>query len=211
MATRKRRGPGRPANPIERATLLTEATRCFAERGYGGASMSFVAEACGLQKASLFYYFPTKEMLYLEVLYNVLSDLAAFVQKAATEEEGSFEDRLDQLTDAVAEYLSTHPHAARILVREFLDQGPFSTGPGQEALDGLLQVAHAFIGEGPVGGDLDVRQVVISIISVHVLFFAAPNAFERYLGGPVFSEKQIKIRRAAVRNHIRALAGLSPA
>lgn len=51
-------GPRKPADRREEIVLL--ATRCFAEKGYDAASIGDIAQAVGLQKASLYHYFPGK-------------------------------------------------------------------------------------------------------------------------------------------------------
>ena len=51
-----------------RETILTAAASCFAEEGYGAASMSAITEEAGVSKASVFRYFETKENLYKEVI-----------------------------------------------------------------------------------------------------------------------------------------------
>ncbi len=43
------------------------AARLFAERGYDGTSLADVAEAVGIQKASLYHHIATKEDLLWEV------------------------------------------------------------------------------------------------------------------------------------------------
>ena len=48
-----------------RAEILTLATALFLEKGYAGTSMSALARACGIQKASLYHHFPSKEALFV--------------------------------------------------------------------------------------------------------------------------------------------------
>ena len=48
-----------------RTELTREAARLFAERGYHGTSIGDLADALGVQKASLYHHFPSKqELLY---------------------------------------------------------------------------------------------------------------------------------------------------
>ena len=56
------------------ALILSAAERVFARAGFGGATMAAIAEASGLPKANLHYYFGSKEVLYREVLARILSD-----------------------------------------------------------------------------------------------------------------------------------------
>jgi len=56
------------------ALILSAAERVFARAGFGGATMAAIAEASGLPKANLHYYFGSKEVLYRAVLARILSD-----------------------------------------------------------------------------------------------------------------------------------------
>ena len=47
-----------------REQLIAEAIRLFGQRGYDAATLDAVAEAAGVRKQSLLYYFPTKEHLF---------------------------------------------------------------------------------------------------------------------------------------------------
>ncbi|WP_036173193.1 TetR/AcrR family transcriptional regulator [Massilia sp. 9096] len=59
------------------STILLEAVRLFAERGYDGTAIADVADGAGLSKQNLMYYFPTKQALYTRVLDDVLDDWLA--------------------------------------------------------------------------------------------------------------------------------------
>ncbi len=54
--------------------IIHEAEKIFAEKGFDGASVTDIAEAAGLSKQNLMYYFPTKLALYERVLDDVLDD-----------------------------------------------------------------------------------------------------------------------------------------
>jgi TetR/AcrR family transcriptional regulator len=59
------------------ALILSAAERVFARAGFGGATMAAIAEASGLPKANLHYYFGSKEVLYRAVLSRILNDWLA--------------------------------------------------------------------------------------------------------------------------------------
>ena len=59
------------------ALILSAAERVFARAGFGGATMAAIAEASGLPKANLHYYFGSKDVLYREVLARILNDWLA--------------------------------------------------------------------------------------------------------------------------------------
>ncbi len=54
----------------KRKLILERAAELFAQRGYGGASITMIAEACGVSKALLYHYYPDKEA----VLFDIISD-----------------------------------------------------------------------------------------------------------------------------------------
>ncbi|OTG93060.1 TetR/AcrR family transcriptional regulator [Acinetobacter sp. ANC 3832] len=50
--------------------ILSSCALQFKAHGYAGTSMEMLAKACGLSKASFYYYYPNKEALLFEVLNN---------------------------------------------------------------------------------------------------------------------------------------------
>jgi TetR/AcrR family transcriptional regulator len=56
------------------ALILLGAEKVFARAGFQGATMAAIAEASGLPKANLHYYFGSKEVLYRAVLARILND-----------------------------------------------------------------------------------------------------------------------------------------
>lgn len=51
-----------------RDRILAAAVRAFAEHGYPSASMSQLAQACGLSKAGLYHYYASKDALLFDAL-----------------------------------------------------------------------------------------------------------------------------------------------
>lgn len=48
--------------------ILKAAAKLFAEEGYGRASMSEVARACGISKANIYHYYNSKDALLFDIL-----------------------------------------------------------------------------------------------------------------------------------------------
>lgn len=66
--------------------ILLEAEKIFAEKGFDGASISAIAEAAGISKQNLMYYFPAKQELYEKVLHDVLDDWLSGMSELARSE-----------------------------------------------------------------------------------------------------------------------------
>ncbi len=65
--------------------ILETATRLFIERGYRGLAMRQIAEALGVSKAALYYYFKDKEELLLAILNAHLEAMEEDFQRVLAE------------------------------------------------------------------------------------------------------------------------------
>jgi TetR/AcrR family transcriptional regulator len=206
------RGPGRPRNPVGRKQLLTVARQAFAELGYAGASMSDIASRGDIRKSSLFHHFPSKEQLYLEVLSETLNELGSLVLEAASQ-PGDFLDRLDRLGGMVVVYLGTHPAAARLLLRELVGGGPLWDSGGSDVIVRTLSSVSAFLQRGMEDGLIatqDPHQLTMSIVGMHLMWFATPMASSALIGESVFSADNLARRKQAVVVQIRRICGARP-
>jgi AcrR family transcriptional regulator len=61
---------GRPRSEKAHAAILTAAADLLLTRGLGAVSMDVVAERAGVSKATIYRWWPSKEMLALEALYH---------------------------------------------------------------------------------------------------------------------------------------------
>ena len=64
--------------------ILTEAARIFARKGYEGASMRDIAEACDISKSLLYHHFNSKEEIYSRVAVGATQELYLFVARASS-------------------------------------------------------------------------------------------------------------------------------
>lgn len=105
--------------PIDtRERILLEAERLFAMGGYDGVSMRQIAEACGVTKANIYYYFQDKERLYLEVLQADMRELIQVLDQAARE-PGSARERIAGLTRSFWDLMRRKQSLIRITMRQF--------------------------------------------------------------------------------------------
>ena len=83
---------GRPRSDIA-PRLVHAARRRFLEDGVDGASLRQIAREAGTNLGMLYYYFPTKDELFLAVVEEVYAGLLRDLRKAL-DPERPFEDRL---------------------------------------------------------------------------------------------------------------------
>jgi len=67
----------------KRLSILHRSAELFAQHGYTGASITMIAEACGVSKALLYHYYSDKEAVLFDILSNHLQELVTEVEKAA--------------------------------------------------------------------------------------------------------------------------------
>lgn len=67
----------------KRDAILRTAAAFFAEQGYDRASMGKLAQACGVSKALIYHYYPSKDALLFDILDTHLTALVAVVEAAA--------------------------------------------------------------------------------------------------------------------------------
>ncbi|MBO9609858.1 MAG: TetR/AcrR family transcriptional regulator [Paenibacillaceae bacterium] len=79
MQPKRKRSPGRPhAEPIAapmREQILQSAAQLFMRFGYEGVSIQAVADDCGVTKATVYYYFPTKSDLFTSTIVRMLGNV----------------------------------------------------------------------------------------------------------------------------------------
>ena len=68
--------------------ILDKALELFMEKGYEGASMSDLAAAVGIRKASLYAHFNGKEAIFTRIFTDILADYVLFVETLVTPRAG---------------------------------------------------------------------------------------------------------------------------
>jgi TetR/AcrR family transcriptional regulator len=192
---------------VRRDEILDKATRLFAERGYEGASMGDLAEAVGIRKASLFYHFASKEHLYAAVIERLLVSFGIAIQSASLT-EGSFEERLDGLTDGIVGVLGAQPFAARLMVREGMDWGPVIRGTLADSMMTVLAAATEFVKAGQAAGvfvEESPQQIILSVLGLHFMPFAITGLVEKMVSTLPFDPDFVAERQKSARIHVRGV------
>lgn len=103
--------------------ILQQAVRVFAQSGYEGASIASIAEAAGMSKQNLMYYFPSKQLLYQRVLDDVLDDWLARMETLAREDSQPA-DVLRAYIGAKLRFSREQPWASRVYALEVINGAP---------------------------------------------------------------------------------------
>jgi AcrR family transcriptional regulator len=157
-----------------RERILEVAETFFGERGYDGTKLQFIAQRVGIQKASLFHYFPSKEHLYRAVLLRGIGEseettLRIFESKASPAE------KVRAAIEAYVDMVASRPERTKILLRQSIGDAPdvYQQVPEPQR---LLNLVVGFVVDGQraqVFAPIDPVALVLGIGGMVVFFFTS--------------------------------------
>lgn len=116
---RAKTGAAAPAaSPIGREALLEAAVRQFAQHGYDKTSMRDIAAAAGMLAGSIYYYFPTKEQLFLAVHEHAIEHICHKVRQAVDAQAEPW-TQLAQAAQGYLDSMLSEFEYASVIITEF--------------------------------------------------------------------------------------------
>lgn len=138
MGTQERRARERESR---RKRIIDAATELFVRDGFASTGVADIAARAELNVATLYYYFSSKEIIYLAVLVRALDLLIPKLDEAAAK-PGSARDRLSDVAHTYHEFFTEHPESQAII--HCLQSGLIEPANDEEA----KLIAHAYRGTG---------------------------------------------------------------
>jgi AcrR family transcriptional regulator len=111
----RRRRTNDPAGT--RRNIVEEATREFARKGYGGARVDAIAARTRTSKRMIYYYFGSKEGLYIAVLEEVYGSIRRTEATLDLDHQPPRE-ALARLVGFTFDYYNDHPEFVRLVMNE---------------------------------------------------------------------------------------------
>lgn len=186
-----------------REAILAAAARSFADRGYHRTSLHEVAEDVGIQKASIFHHFASKEALYRAVLEEGRGQGEAII-RAAIGGTGGWSERVGALLDAYVALVAAHPEQTKILLRQSLGDAPEDYDGGPDS-DRLLGMVTSFLAAGQRAGacaPFDATSLALGVMGMVVFFFTSAPVV-----APSWSAALGDDRVEHLRRHVAAVVG----
>jgi AcrR family transcriptional regulator len=139
-------------NELLRDAALKMAAQLFAERGFAGTNLQNIADALGISRPGLYYYFSNKE----EILEALIEELTIAAQRQSAEiadrEELDPAESLRLMTGAHAQWLLDHGLEFRVVDRNENDLPPRLRERHQKAKRAVLSSFTAIIERGIASG-----------------------------------------------------------
>lgn len=117
--------PQRPQTRIQRRNteaILEAALEVFSAQGFRGATLDQIAQAAGLSKPNLLYYFPSKEAIHLELLSGLMDVWLAPLR--AMDPEGEPRAEIMCYMRRKLEMSREMPRESRLFANEILQGAP---------------------------------------------------------------------------------------
>lgn len=139
----KKSGKRSQAVSAKKQAILSAALNTFSQYGIHGTRLEQVAELAGVSKTNLLYYYPSKEVLYVAVMRQILAIWLAPLK--------AFREDLAPLV-AIREYIRLklevsrdYPQASRLFCLEMLQGAPLLMNELTGDLKALVEAKSAII------------------------------------------------------------------
>ena len=136
-------------NKLDR--MLDAAAEVFALKGYDGAKVDRIAQAAGVNKATLYYHLGNKKQLFEAVLTSRFNQAAERLREALRP-EGPPEEDLRRLVFALADIFQENPVLPRLMVQEVIGGGAHLTQPVIERILYLMSLTAGILERGRAAG-----------------------------------------------------------
>lgn len=149
--------------------IVDAAARVFAERGYHGTTTQDIAEALGLRQASIYYYFPSKEVALERVCEHGVDGFVEAAE-AILQAPGTPREKIEQLIASHLAPLETRRDYVRVFINErrYLPASSRKRiGRASRRLERIFQgVIEEGIADGSFRSDLDPRLATLAILGM---------------------------------------------
>lgn len=156
-----------------RERILDAAETIFAEQDYSAARLEDVAQAVGIRRASIVYYFSGKQELYDAVEKRAFEAMMARTESALDTTMPVME-RVLALLDSWLDFLVERPTVPRLILRDSANTYPNASAPVRIS-SVALQAWEALIAEGQDSGAFPSANPMhlLLLLSAPILYYAA--------------------------------------
>ncbi|MGB8261606.1 MAG: TetR/AcrR family transcriptional regulator [Terracidiphilus sp.] len=186
-----------------RARILDAALVEFSANGLAGARTDRIAQAAGVNKALLYYYFESKEKLYLAALEMIAtrtrdSTLAVFLR------EGSAGERVLRAALNHFDRMLAQKEFQTLMQQEMVRMHRGESGAMpiliQRVFAPVLTIYQSMVREGIASGELidtDWMQIHLSSLGANVFYFMSAHVWRLILPMEPFAPEVLAARREA--------------
>jgi AcrR family transcriptional regulator len=185
------------------ADIIAVATHEFSEKGLAGARIDVIAEAMRTSKRMIYYYFGSKEGLYIAVLeeaYRRIREIERGLQLA----DLAPEEALRRLVGFTVDYQLANPDFIRLVINENIHRGEFLARSktiqklNVPAIDAVRDVYERGLKEGVFRRGIDPIDLHMSISALSVFNVANRHTFSLVFKRDLESPAALSARRDSI-------------
>ena len=185
------------------ADILVVATREFAEKGLAGARIDDIAEAMRTSKRMIYYYFGSKEGLYIKVLEEAYRGIRAIEAELHLEDLAP-EEALRTLVGHTVDYQLANPDFIRLVMTENIHRGEYLARSraiqdlNVPAIEGLRRVYERGVRAGVFRAGVDAIDLHMSISALSVFNVANRHTFSLIFQRDLDDPRAVGARRDSI-------------
>lgn len=199
--------------------IIRAATLLFAEHGYHGVSARQIADAVGLNVATVHYHTGGKRELYLDVVRRLYEQEQALVTSVldaqpadAWTQPARLAQALTRLIAALVDFLDQHPERARLYMHRWLESADEMT-PVEAELSlavhqPLLEVLRRAQRAGAIRDDGDIALLLRSFTWILFGYFVTGPIDWRTWRGDPHAPDSLDAFRTYLRDYLARMLGL---
>ena len=185
------------------ADIVEVATREFAEKGFAGARIDVIADAMRTSKRMIYYYFGSKEALYIRVLeeaYHRIRSIEAELHLG----DMAPEPALRKLVAFTVDYQRANPDFIRLVMNENIHRGEFLAQSkliqklNVPAISAVREVYERGVQEGVFRAGLDPVDLHMSISALSFFNVANHHTFSLIFKRNLETARAVNARRDSI-------------
>ncbi len=190
-----RRSRGRPRAKNDRSggaldtrdSILQAAVKVFAERGLGGGRINLISRAARSNDRMIYYYFGSKEKLFVEVLGKIYRDMWE-AESALNLDLKNPASALKQIVQFTMNHYLTHPEMLALLNNENLHKGKYVSKSkamkelSSPALDLMGRIYRRGVEDGVFRGGISPLHIYLSILALNYFYVSNRYTLSSFLG-----------------------------
>ena len=205
LKLKRPQGDAKPATPRRKnadrtkAEILAAAIREFSERGLNGARVDSIAARTRINKRMIYYYFKSKERLYIAVLEDAYRRIRE-AEKQLRLDDLPPNEAIRLLAEFTFDYHWNNPQLAKLVVIENVHKGKnlsrsnSITGLNISIIDAIARVLRRGAEEGVLRTNIDPVELHMTISALSLF-----HVTNRYTFGTVFRRDMVSDEAVAQR------------
>jgi AcrR family transcriptional regulator len=185
------------------ADILAVAITEFADKGLAGARIDAIAAATRTSKRMIYYYFGSKEGLYVAVLEEAYRRMRSIESELHLDDMPP-EDALRRLVGFTVDYQLAHPEFIRLVMTENIHRGQYLAQSDSiralnvPAIDGLRQLYERGVVQGVFRAGIDPVDLHMSISALSVFNVANKHTFSLIFQRDLDAPRAMGARRDSI-------------